>query len=48
MKDKRDKATIDIFTGQLPFGRPRLHPSNAAKQRLYRQRKKGLMPCTTK
>ncbi|HEY8940778.1 MAG TPA: hypothetical protein VIM59_11330 [Cellvibrio sp.] len=48
MQDKRDKSTIDIFTGQRPVGRPRLHQSNAAKQRLYRQRKKGLMPCTTK
>lgn len=40
MRDKKDKTTIDIFTGNRPLGRPRLHQSNAAKQRLYRQRKK--------
>jgi hypothetical protein len=40
MRDKKDKTTIDIFTNNRPVGRPRVHPSNAAKQRLYRQRKK--------
>ncbi len=40
MKDKRDTNTADIFTGQRPVGRPRLHQSNADKQRLYRQRKR--------
>ena len=40
MQDKRDKNTIDIFTGSRPVGRPRVHPTNAAKQRLYRQLKK--------
>lgn len=45
MKDKRDKSTADIFTGQRPVGRPRLHQSNADKQRLYRQRKKEALLC---
>lgn len=40
MQDKRDKNTIDIFTGKAPVGRSRVHQSNAIKQRLYRQRKK--------
>jgi hypothetical protein len=40
MRDKKDKTTIDIFTGNRPVGRPRVHQTNAAKQRLYRQRKK--------
>lgn len=41
MKDKKDKSTLDIFTGKRPVGRPRVYQSNAEKQRLYRQRKKG-------
>lgn len=45
MKDRKDKNTVDIFTGQRPVGRPRLHQSNADKQRLYRQRKKGALLC---
>ena len=40
MKDKRDKITIDIFTGKKPVGRPRVYITDAEKQRLYRQRKK--------
>lgn len=40
MRDKKDKTTIDIFTGNRPVGRPRVHQTNAAKQRLYLQRKK--------
>lgn len=40
MRDNKDKTTIDIFTGNRPVGRPRVHQTNAAKQRLYRQRKK--------
>lgn len=40
MKDKRDKSTADIFTGQRPVGRPRVHESNAEKQKQYRNRKK--------
>ena len=39
MRDKKDKSTIDIFTLAKPVGRPRKHISNAAKQKLYRQRK---------
>jgi hypothetical protein len=45
MQDKKDKSTIDIFTGARPVGRPRVHQSNAMKQRLYRQRKKGKTSC---
>jgi len=44
MKDKRDKNTVDIFTGNRPVGRPRVYVSNAVKQKLYRQRKKMLLP----
>lgn len=43
MRDQKDKLTADIFTGAKPVGRPRVHVSNAVKQKLYRQRKKKLL-----
>jgi len=43
MRDQKDKLTADIFTGAKPVGRPRVHASNALKQKLYRQRKKKLL-----
>jgi hypothetical protein len=42
MKDQKDKLTVDIFTNSKPVGRPRVHVSNAVKQKHYRQRKKKL------
>ena len=42
VRDQKDKLTADIFTGAKPVGRPRVHVSNAVKQKLYRQRKKKL------
>lgn len=45
--DKKDKQTIDIFTGNRPVGRPRVYSSNAMKQRCYRQRQKGKTSCNT-
>jgi hypothetical protein len=38
MKDNRDKATQDIFTGKAQVGRPRRYISKAAKQKAYSDR----------
>jgi hypothetical protein len=43
MRDQKDKLTSDIFTGARLVGRPRVHVSNAVKQKSYRQRKKKLL-----
>lgn len=40
MKDQKDTATADIFTGKNGAGRPRKHIDQAAKQRAYRKRLK--------
>lgn len=40
MKDQKDNATLDIFTGKTGVGRPRKYIDQAEKQRAYRRRMK--------